>query len=155
MASRFFLDKNTADKLINKIVYVVPPALEEKRKYIIEKAKYISSNQIEISLKDFSYDENYITGKCLLLSKKDAIDVFGKASMKDEDKYVGKIIIDKSIGKVGQIVDVAGTSAQKHFIVEYNNSEVLIPLNEDLIESETENEIYMNLPIGLLDINEA
>ena len=68
--------------------------------------------------------------------------------------YVGKIISDKHVGKIGKVINVAGTSVQKHLVVDYNSSEVLIPLSDDLIINESENEILMDLPDGLLNINE-
>ena len=134
---------------------MVPPVLDINRKFVIENAKINQSNKLVLNLKNVDFDCSDFIGRSFLLSSEDISDVFGSYSMSENEEYIGKMIIDKSLGHIGIVKDVGGTSAQKHFVVEYKSSEVLIPLADDLIHSVNEESIIMNLPKGILEVNEA
>ncbi len=70
------------------------------------------------------------------------------------EKYAGYTIIDIEKGRVGVIKEVLEFPQQEMAVVEYKNKEILIPLNDELIESidDVKKEMLLNLPEGLLDL---
>jgi 16S rRNA processing protein RimM len=67
---------------------------------------------------------------------------------------IGYTIIDQAQGRVGKIEDVVEMPQQEMAEVKFNGKIILIPLHEDFIEKEDENnkELLMQLPEGLLDL---
>ena len=70
------------------------------------------------------------------------------------EKYNGFTIIDSEKGRVGVIKDVVEYPQQEMAVVEFEEREILIPLNQKLIEAvnEVKKELVLNLPDGLLDL---
>lgn len=96
----------------------------------------------------------YFDRRCF--TKKEAKE-YEKEYGEDEDSLVGYEVIDKSLGKLGKIVDIDDQTANVLFIVNHNEEELLIPAVDELIENvDDENRtILMNLPIGLVNLEEA
>jgi 16S rRNA processing protein RimM len=72
--------------------------------------------------------------------------------------FIGFDIIDHSSGNlVGKITDVDDSTVNTLFIVNHNEQELLIPAVEEFIYSIDEKKrlIYMNLPLGLIDMTLA
>jgi len=70
------------------------------------------------------------------------------------EKYNGFTIIDSEKGRVGVIKDVVEYPQQEMAVVEFEEREILIPLNHKLIEAvnEAKKELILNLPDGLLEL---
>jgi 16S rRNA processing protein RimM len=71
------------------------------------------------------------------------------------DLFVGFTVIDHDLGRLGTIVDFHDISGNPLFVVDHNGTEILIPVNEDLIVkvSEKKREITFDLPTGLIELN--
>jgi len=63
-------------------------------------------------------------------------------------------IIDKEFGGFGSIADIVTSAHQDLLVIEFNGKEVLVPINDEIIDrvDHKNNELYVNLPEGLLDI---
>lgn len=66
----------------------------------------------------------------------------------------GFALIDKTLGRVGEITEVIEMPQQEMAALNYQGREVLIPLHESLIEriDEAKKEVHVDLPEGLLDL---
>ena len=66
----------------------------------------------------------------------------------------GFIAIDENEGELGEILEIQELPQQFIASVSYKNKEVLFPLNESIIKGiDLEGgEVYVDLPVGLLDI---
>ncbi len=71
-----------------------------------------------------------------------------------EISFLGFELVDKHLGTIGIVKDVQELPQQIILVVDYQNKECLIPLVEDFIDyiSAENQEIWLNLPNGLLDI---
>lgn len=69
-------------------------------------------------------------------------------------EIIGFNIIDKEKGLLGACKEVLDYPNQSLFQVFYQNKEILIPINDDIIESidRKKKEILVKLPEGLLDV---
>ncbi len=69
--------------------------------------------------------------------------------------FIGFTVIDHDLGRLGTIIDFHDISGNPLFVVDHNGTEILIPVNEDLIlkVSEKKKEITFDLPAGLIDLN--
>lgn len=155
VATGLFLDDVVCAKLKDKVVFVVPPEIDIPRKLNLAIVRKIDDDKFEFYVEgeNLPYDE--LVDKSLLISEEDAKTVFGNLPFKNVSCLIGKIVIDENLGKIGVVKDVAGTSAQKHLIVEHlgRGGEVLIPFVSDLIKDEYNNVIIMSLPSGLIEMN--
>ena len=76
----------------------------------------------------------------------------------EEDlEFIGYQLIDKTLGPIGEIVDINDLTENVLFIVEHEGEEIMIPAADDLIlDIDDENEtILMDLPQGLVNFDEA
>ncbi|WP_293302762.1 ribosome maturation factor RimM [Pedobacter sp. UBA4863] len=66
----------------------------------------------------------------------------------------GFIAIDETLGELGEIIEVNEYPQQFVATVNYQNKEILFPLNEDFIVEidDEENILTLDLPEGLLDV---
>ncbi|GAB1463475.1 ribosome maturation factor RimM [Pedobacter sp.] len=66
----------------------------------------------------------------------------------------GFIAIDETLGELGEIIEVNEYPQQFVATVNYQNKEILFPLNEDFIVEidDQENILTLDLPEGLLDV---
>ncbi len=70
------------------------------------------------------------------------------------DYFIGFEIVDKQVGSLGKIHTVEDSTINVLFATTFQNEELLIPANEDLISEidHTNKKIYMNIPEGLLQL---
>ena len=68
--------------------------------------------------------------------------------------FVGFTVIDHDLGLLGTIIDFHDITGNPLFVVDHNGTEILIPVNEDLIlkVSEKKKEITFDLPTGLIEL---
>ena len=122
--------------------------------YFVSSVKYLQKNAGYLVLEDVDTIE-----KASLLVKKD---MYLPNKLKPKKKKAeftlmdvkGFIAIDETHGELGEITDVQEYPQQILASVIYQNKEVLFPLNGAIIKGiDIEgNEIYVDLPEGLLDI---
>lgn len=95
----------------------------------------------------------YFDRKCF--SKKEAEQY--DAETEEEDSLIGYTIIDKNYGVLGKVIDIDDQTANVLFIVEHNDSELMVPAADELVEGidDEEKTIIMNLPQGLINLDEA
>lgn len=78
--------------------------------------------------------------------------------LKDKKFYfheiIGFSVTDKNFGEIGPVVDILDAAAQNLFLVDHKGTEVLIPVNDEIIEKidRTNKILYVDMPEGLLDI---
>ncbi|MCX2478526.1 ribosome maturation factor RimM [Pedobacter sp. MC2016-15] len=93
-----------------------------------------------------------------LLRKKIYLPLTKMPDRSDEDFHYndlkGFIVTDETTGELGEIIEI--NEYPQHFVatVHYQNKEIMIPLNEDMIIEidEDEGTLLVDLPDGLLDI---
>lgn len=70
--------------------------------------------------------------------------------------FVGFTLIDQTLGTMGPIVQVDDFAGNIVFTVNYNEEEILIPFNAELLVlfDESNEQITLNLPDGLLSIDD-
>jgi len=68
---------------------------------------------------------------------------------------VGFLIKDVNEGEIGKVIDVDDSTINTLFVVDHNDTEVLIPAQEDFIVDLDRKKriITMQIPVGLLDLN--
>ena len=66
------------------------------------------------------------------------------------------LVVDESVGNLGRIIGFSSNTIQDLLIIKYNEREIEVPfVNEFVKEIDYHKEIiYMNLPEGLLEIND-
>ena len=69
--------------------------------------------------------------------------------------FVGFLIKDVNEGEIGKVIDVDDSTINTLFVVDHNDTEVLIPAQEDFIVDLDRKKriITMQIPAGLLDLN--
>jgi len=117
-------------------------------------ARYRSQGKLAIvkleSVSDRSFAEK-IEGMGILLAK----DQLPQPS-RDEfyyHQYIGKKVVDENGDSLGNVVDIFSNGAHDILVVAGHNEELYIPLVQDIIRDETESELIIQPPPGLLDIN--
>ena len=77
--------------------------------------------------------------------------------MEEDLEFIGYQLIDKTLGPIGEIVDINDLTENVLFIVEHDGEEIMIPAADDLIlDIDDENEtILMDLPQGLVNMEDA
>lgn len=108
-----------------------------KTKEPIVKLRFIDD---ENEAKNISAHEVYIESKEILSD--------------NEVSLIGFMLIDKQLGKLSKVIDIAYLPQQIMLVIEYEGKECYIPINEQFITliQEENKEIYCNLPPGLLDL---
>lgn len=155
VATGLFLNDEAIKNLHGKKTFVVPPDIDTSREIELGDIKIIDELKFEFTSKFDSASVDELVGKSLLISTEDAKEVFGDLLFENDNKLIGKTVIDSKQGKIGEVKDVAGTSAQKHLIIDCNGDEVLIPFVNEFVKEEKENEILMKLPAGIIEVNKA
>lgn len=122
--------------------------------YFIESIKYPMKNTAYLYVEDVDTID-----KATPLVKKD---VYLPNKLKPKKKkaeftlkdLLGFIAIDENEGELGEIIEINEYPQQLIAIVNYQDSEVLFPLNEEIIKGidVNQNILYVDLPEGLLDI---
>ena len=69
--------------------------------------------------------------------------------------FVGFLIKDVNEGEIGKVIDVDDSTINTLFVVDHNDTEVLIPAQEDfIVDLDREKRVItMQIPVGLLDLN--
>ncbi len=101
---------------------------------------------------DSSEEMNRYQLHALHLLSKD-IEVDDTQPLSQPNKLIDMMIIDQSVGAIGNIIRVDDYPQQKMaIIIDENEKEILIPLHDSLIDriALEEKAIYMNLPEGLI-----
>jgi len=122
--------------------------------YFVQSIKYPQKNTAYLYVEDIDTIE-----KATPLVKKD---VYLPNKLKPKKKkseftlkdLLGFIAIDENEGELGEILEINEYPQQLIAAVNYQDSEVLFPLNEEIIKGidVEEKVVYVELPEGLLDI---
>ena len=122
--------------------------------YFIEKAQLHKSDLLRIKFEDVSTE-----GDTEELLKKEVylpIDLLPKLEGNRfyYHEVIGFEVIDENFGPVGVISGINDTTAQALFEIDREGTEVLIPLNDDIIRSVDRNEktVTVHTPPGLIDL---
>ncbi|AJH13530.1 16S rRNA processing protein RimM [Myroides profundi] len=69
-------------------------------------------------------------------------------------EITGFDVIDTNEGEIGQLKRVNDSNYQPLFEIDFNGTEILVPMIDELIHKvDRENKkLYLNVPVGLLDI---
>ena len=69
-------------------------------------------------------------------------------------EIVGYVVVDDNLGKVGKVLNVLSIGPQDILTVDHLGVEILIPINDETVYEvdKKKEEVYVNLPDGLLDI---
>lgn len=69
-------------------------------------------------------------------------------------EIVGFQVVDQERGELGTVKDVYTGGSQDLIAMDYQNQEVLIPINDELVPQvdKTKGTVYVKLPEGLLDL---
>lgn len=102
---------------------------------------------------EFCGRELYFDRRCFTKKEAEAYD----AEAEEEDSFIGYTIVDTTIGTLGEVIDIDDQTANVLFIVQYGDTELMVPAADDLVveiddDSKT---ITMNLPQGLINLDEA
>ena len=122
----------------------------------IEKYRFISNSTAYIQLKNIDND-----AKARILSNKVVLFpiIHVRKSSENEsftwNDFIGFILIDKQLGKIGRIADIDHSTINTLFVVEKEDDEILIPAVEEFIIRMDENlgELWVDLPEGLVESN--
>lgn len=122
--------------------------------YFIEKAQLHKSDVLRIKFEDVSTE-----GAAEELLKKEVylpIDLLPKLEGNRfyYHEVIGFEVIDENFGPVGVISNINDTTAQALFEIDREGTEVLIPLNDDIIRSVDRNKktVTVHTPPGLIDL---
>lgn len=71
-----------------------------------------------------------------------------------DDEVIGCLVDDKQLGQLGIITDVMTAGPNRLLVMEYQEKEILIPINSPFIinVNKSENRVTTELPDGFLDI---
>jgi 16S rRNA processing protein RimM len=120
--------------------------------FFIEELSFKNNNFIIVKFEDINdeFDVNQLIGKGCYISSE-------KAPKNNElliRSYIGYSIIDSKRGNIGVIEDITSNTAQNIFQINFEGKQILIPIVEEFIKKidKEKNTIYLNVPIGLIDI---
>ncbi|MFK7934861.1 MAG: ribosome maturation factor RimM, partial [Saprospiraceae bacterium] len=125
--------------------------------YFIEKVEVQSD--LVVQFEDVA-DRNtaaMLTGKSIFMRESDLLAEEDKQLELEELEYAfltGFLMKDETVGEVGKIEEVVELPQQEMAVVSYQNKEIMIPLNEQLITEIKEKEQFLivDLPAGLLEL---
>ncbi len=69
-------------------------------------------------------------------------------------QYEGKLVVDQSGLTIGRITSLFNNGAQDILVVQSGNREILIPVTKSIIVKETNEQLIVNPPPGLLDLGD-
>lgn len=116
--------------------------------------------ELQVQLDDLKDRESAqpLAGKAIYLRSED-FETSTKPSTPDLvaqqfDRWRGFLIQDQTLGDIAKIEDFVELPQQVLAVINYNDKEVLIPFTPDIILDidETDQNILMDLPAGLLDL---
>jgi 16S rRNA processing protein RimM len=122
--------------------------------YFIEKAQLHKSDLLRIKFEDVSTE-----GAAEELLKKEVYLPLNLLPKLEGNRFyyhevIGFEVIDENFGPVGVISNINDTTAQALFEIDREGTEVLIPLNDDIIRSVDRNKktVTVHTPPGLIDL---
>lgn len=126
---------------------------QERIPFFIEFTNASKKNSIRIKFEDVNSEmeaEKLVKHDVYVLKSEIALDE--EFSLKD---LVSFTAYDENDERIGKIINLNTSTPQAFFEIESNQKQILIPVNEDwIIEiNEEHQEIYFELPEGLLDLN--
>lgn len=152
--ARFFLQNDNLSKLKNFDMYLVPPCIDGPRKLHINAVKQQNNKKIEISVEQNNYNSSTFSNSSLICDMNDMKDIYGDMLVcYSDDEYIGFEVYDKVLGFVGCVEDIGGTQAQMHFIVGKDDTNFIMPFVSEIVKKVEDKKIYVELPKGLIDIN--
>ncbi|HMI00969.1 MAG TPA: ribosome maturation factor RimM [Pedobacter sp.] len=122
--------------------------------FFVSSYKLHSNNTGNLYLEDI----DHIDKAQALLKKKIYLPLSKMPDRSDEDFHYndlkGYMVIDETHGKLGEIIEVNEYPQQFVATISHKDTEILFPLNEDMIIEidEDERTLTVDLPEGLLDI---
>ena len=122
--------------------------------YFIEKAQLHKSDLLRIKFEDVSTEDAAEE----LLKKEVYLPLNLLPKLEGNRFYyhevIGFEVIDENFGSVGVISNINDTTAQALFEIDREGTEVLIPLNDDIIRSVDRNKktVTVHTPPGLIDL---
>ena len=124
---------------------------KETLPHFIKTIEKIADDMVLLQLEDITTKEQ-ITPMAkfpILLREEDLTEIF-----EEWESIVGYMIIDNTVGKVGEVKEVIEMPNYELAKVNYQNRIIMIPIHEDLVEEidEDEKKIIMNLPEGFFEI---
>jgi 16S rRNA processing protein RimM len=122
--------------------------------FFIERSQLHKSSLLRVQFDDV-YDEasaDALIGKELFLPLSSLPPLEGDKFYYHE--VIGFKIHDEDFGEVGVITNVNDHTSQHHFEVDSNGTQVLIPINDEIITKvdRENNTIFIDAPIGLIDL---
>jgi 16S rRNA processing protein RimM len=122
--------------------------------FFIERSQLHKSSLLRVQFDDV-YDEasaDALIGKELFLPLSSLPPLEGDKFYYHE--VIGFKIHDEDFGEVGVITHVNDHTSQHHFEVDSNGTQVLIPINDEIITKvdRENNTIFIDAPIGLIDL---
>lgn len=124
--------------------------------------RFRSSETILLTLEDVDCQEKaeqfcgkklFFDRKCFTPEEEEAYD----EEVEEELGYIGYTIIDKSLGTLGEVIEINDQTANVLFIVDHDGEELMIPAADDLVLEidDEEQTILMDLPVGLVNLEDA
>ena len=135
---------------------VLIPQKGQNIPYFIEEIR--GGNAIIVKFEDIKTKEQamLISNKTLYMRRSDLPDDFDvNVAFEMDFKYLeGYTLHDKTLGFIAKITEVVEMPQQEMALIKYQNRELFIPLNDELIVSEDEKTkiIVLDIPDGLLDL---
>ena len=122
--------------------------------FFVEQSKLHKSDLLRVKFEDID-NENDVNSllKCDLYLPLTALPM-----LNDDQFYfhevIGFKVVDNIKGLIGTIKYINDNTAQTLFVIENENKEVLIPMNDDIIDSvnKSDKEICITAPEGLIDL---
>ena len=122
--------------------------------YFIEKSKIHKKSTLRIKFEDINSEQeaSSMINKEVYLPLENLPKLQGKKFYYHE--IIGYNVVDSKYGDIGLIIKVDYKSSQSIFIVKNKGKEILIPINDNIIETiNRENKtVYISSPNGLIDL---
>jgi 16S rRNA processing protein RimM len=122
--------------------------------FFVEKSQLHKSNLLRLKLEDVTSesDADVLLKKDLYLPMELLPKLEGNTFYYHE--VIGFQVIDENFGLVGQITGVNDTTTQALFEIDHDGKEVLIPINDDIIDSvdRTAKTVSVKTPSGLIEL---
>jgi len=122
--------------------------------FFVEKSQLHKSNLLRLKIEDVTSesDADVLLKKDLYLPMELLPKLEGNTFYYHE--IIGFQVIDENFGLVGQITGVNDTTTQALFEIDHDGKEVLIPINDDIIDSvdRTAKTVSVKTPSGLIEL---
>lgn len=105
-----------------------------------DEAEHLSKKPISVLTQDLIPDEH----KSLVTTTEDL----------QYSAYIGFMLCDEVMGELGKIEEIIAYPQQEMAALSYQNTDILLPMNESFIQSvdKHEQKILLSLPEGIIDI---